>query len=254
MTEAEKVEVRAAIATLQKLVAVAPVARLGLIAPLYAYPAGAGLAAWNALIGAAAKVPVIAVANPGSGPGAAADPAWTSVIGRAAAAGVRVVGYVSTSYGNRAVAAVQADIATWWRLYPFVSGCFLDEVPTDAAHAPLYRDYCAAIRAKIPGRLVVGNPGAPCDPGYAGATGCDVLVMRETAGVSVQLPTWAVPLPDTGFAVIVHGVSEPAMRAVVGNARGLGYGWTWVTDDADANVYDEIPTYFAAMVDALAAG
>ena len=55
----------------------------GLLVPAYIYPAGEGLTAWNDLIAAADKVPIVAIINPASGPGTQVNPEIKAVFERA---------------------------------------------------------------------------------------------------------------------------------------------------------------------------
>ena len=48
--------------------------RTTLLVPAYFYPAGDGLQHWDDLLAAADRVPIVAIVNPASGPGKAADP------------------------------------------------------------------------------------------------------------------------------------------------------------------------------------
>lgn len=62
---------------------------------------------WSA---AKAAKPGILIINPASGPGAAVDPAYASTTREMQAAGIKMLGYVSTSYGARNSSLVQEDV------------------------------------------------------------------------------------------------------------------------------------------------
>lgn len=226
--------------------------RLGLLVPAYWDP-NVQPGDTDALIAAATKVPMIVIVNPDSGPGVGVDPAYSSFIARAAAAGIRVIGYVSTGNGGRPAADVLAYINRWWNQYPGASGIFLDQMPTAATYATLYAGYILEARRLFPGRFVVVNPGAWPHRSYYDIGKPDVIVMSENAGTNVTLPIWAVEAPDANFGVLAHGSSADVMRAVVANARILGIGFLYVTDDADLNVWDRLPAYWSAEVDAVRA-
>lgn len=226
--------------------------KCGLLVPLYSYPGGSGLVAWDAVTAAGPKVPVIAIANPASGPGLTPNPAYTPAIQRAAGAGVKVIGYVATGFGGRPPSDVLADVDRWLSFYPEVRGIFFDQQPTDAGHEALYGGYFAHARQAFPGGLVVSNPGTACDRSYYDLGKPDILCLVETAGQSVRLPDWAVVAPDASFAALCYASSEAAMRAVVANLRTLGIGWVYVTDDSLPNPWDSVPSYFAAEVAAVA--
>src|SRR5262245_57939330 len=76
----------------------AAVPTLRLLVPAYFYPAGEGLKDWERLLAAAGRAPLVAVVNPASGPGKAADPNYVKLLERAAKTKITLIGYVSTSY------------------------------------------------------------------------------------------------------------------------------------------------------------
>src|SRR5262245_7673217 len=107
-------------------------AALQLLVPAYFYPAGDGLKEWDQLIDAASRVPIVAIANPASGPGEKTDENYTRVLRRAADAGITIIGHVSTSYGKRPRPEVEADIDRWLEFYPGIKGFLFDEQASGA--------------------------------------------------------------------------------------------------------------------------
>ena len=81
---------------------------------------------WGQLI-AAAPVARLAVFNPNSGPGEQRDPAYASVLGRCKTCGVLTAGYVHTSYGQRPLAKVTAEIDKYMDWYS-LEAILVDEV------------------------------------------------------------------------------------------------------------------------------
>ena len=94
---------------------------------------------WQRVIAAAPTVGMVII-NPASGPGTSTDPQYTQVIAQARAAGIIVLGYVSTSYGQRPEADVIADINGYYDLYS-LSGIYLAEGPMEADCTPLEAQY-----------------------------------------------------------------------------------------------------------------
>jgi hypothetical protein len=135
---------------------------LRLLVPAYFYPAGDGLAQWDRLLDSPAAAVTVAVANPDSGPGAAADPNYAQVLERARHKGVTVLGYVSTKYAARPLHEVMADVDRWARFYPEVRGIFFDEQPSTADQVPYYASLYRHAREERGLGLVVTNPGAAC--------------------------------------------------------------------------------------------
>ena len=67
------------------------------------------------------------IMNPNSGPGASQNPDYVAAVTRAKAAGIKVLGYVHTSYGALSPATVKAEIDAYKAWYQ-VNDIFLDEV------------------------------------------------------------------------------------------------------------------------------
>ena len=136
--------------------------RMKLLVPAYFYPAGPGLKHWEQLIDAAAHVPIVAVANPGSGPGEDLNPDYRTVVGRASRRGVTVIGYIGTNYAHRPRLEVEADVDRWIRFYPEIQGIFFDAQASDVGHVDDYAILREFVRKKINRALVVTNPGTLC--------------------------------------------------------------------------------------------
>ena len=225
--------------------------KLRILVPAYFYPAGPGLAEWDALIAAAKDVPVVAITNPASGPGEKVDPAYTQVLQRAIAAGVTVVGYVSTSYAKRPIADVEADVAGWPRLYPGIQGIFFDEQVSSAASVDYYATLYAAARAKVRNGLVINNPGVPCAEEYFSRPATDVgCIFEHHEGFDLfHRPSWKRDWPRERFAGLVYRVAgQEAMQQAVRKAVRERLGYFYVTDAGGVNPWDRLPTYWKAEV------
>lgn len=223
--------------------------KVGILVPLYSYPGGSGLLNWDAVIAAAPKVPILLIANPASGPGATVNSDYVKAIARAKTAGAKVLGYVSTSYGNRAVADVKADIVKWKTFYGVVN-IFLDEQANNLANVPKYADYVAFIKAN--GGYAVTNPGASCIQEYYTVAKADTILLSEKGGDINPAPAWALPAPDKYFAGICYATDQVKALELVAKSRTLGYGWIYVTNDTYTNPWDSLPTYWLTLVDAVA--
>ncbi|HWB11102.1 MAG TPA: spherulation-specific family 4 protein [Pirellulales bacterium] len=218
-----------------------------LFVPAYFYPAGEGLKEWDKLIAAAKEVPIVAIANPATGPGERLDPNYVEVISRASKAGVKVIGYVSTEYAKRSIEQVKADIDRWCQFYPAVEGIFFDEQTGDASRLERYRAAFDYARRKIKGAFVASNPGVPCDAAYfAGSCPDAICVFEHHEGYDRFAPAagWgdaerrrSAALPyDTRDA---QQMSERLRRAV-----DLHLGYFYATDDNGVNPWDRLPTYW----------
>ena len=130
-----------------------------LVVPSY-FNATGSVANWNSLVTSARKVPTTAILNPNSGPGVKEDPNYAAAVAKLRAAGGKVLGYVSTSYGKRSLSAVVADINTYVALYK-VDGFFIDEMTSDSqmSHIQFYQSIYNYIKGLNATYSVTANPG-----------------------------------------------------------------------------------------------
>jgi hypothetical protein len=208
--------------------------------PAYFYPGPD----WQRLIATAPTVGMI-VFNPNSGPGTTADPNYVQAITRAEAAGIIVLGYVATSYGQRAEADIVADIDAYYNLYP-VSGIYLAEGPTESDCPSLedeYRRFVAAAQARDPRAYTA--VGTRYCPTYTYFFDLTVQFARDwTEYQSYMPPSWMPANSPERFCHLVNGVPASAASAALSRAVANGAGWVFVTDEVDPNPWAGLPSYF----------
>lgn len=191
-----------------------------------------------------AKKPALTIFNPGSGPGPAQSASYVAQVGKCKAAGVKVLGYVYTDYGNRPLAEVKHDIDKHIAWYG-VDGIFLDETANTLAQLPYYANLYAYLKAT--GRLVAINPGTKTLEAYMGA--CDYAMVSETDWTTYKGQTrnaWEAAYPGRLWHCI-HTCPAAEMPAAVALAKQRGAGLLYVTEDVMANPYDTLPTYWDAL-------
>jgi len=219
-----------------------------LIVPAYFYPD----ARWDHLIAAAPDVGML-IANPSDGPGSTADPIYQDAIGRAQQAGVMVLGYIATSYGQRASADVRRDIDAYFDLY-HPSGIFLSEGPMQADCTGMeqaFLEYAQAARARDPRAFVA--IGTRYCPSYIYFSDLIVLFARQEAEYdSFQPSDWMPGRSPDRFAHLVAEVPAEQLEATLHRAHDLGAGWIYVTDDAFPNPWDQLASYFDRELQILA--
>jgi hypothetical protein len=218
------------------------------IVPLYTYPTDGS---WDTVIAAKAAHPtvgVVAVVNPSSGPGGAADGAYAAGIARLNAAGIKVLGYVATGYAVRNPPEVKADIDRWQAFYPNqIGGIFFDEQSDRAGDVAYYRD--VSQYAKAHGMsFTVGNPGKDSAPEYVGAL--DTMLIYENAGLpsASQMGGWHSSYAPSNFGVIPHSASFDA--SFVRSARQY-VQYVYVQNDTLPNPWDSVPSFFGDLLAAL---
>lgn len=218
--------------------------------PAYFEPRAGG--DWDRLATAAQRVPLIAIVNPASGPGSAANPQYVRAIQNVRRAGGRVTGYVSTAYGQRAAARVKEDILRYRQFYT-LDGYFLDEMGNDGSAASLsyYGDLREFIQRLDPASHVTGNPGTTTQESYLTRPTADTLVTFENGtGYPGYVPSaWTKKHPSHRFCHLLHSVRDPsALTNAVRLAQARNAGFLFVTDDVLDNPWDRLPTYWDAEV------
>jgi hypothetical protein len=224
--------------------------RLTLLVPAYFYPAEQGLREWDRLIAAAHEAPIVAIANPASGPGERIDPNYRDVINRASKAGVKVIGYVTLSYGKRPAADVRAEVDRWLEFHPQIAGIFFDEQPSDDAHV----EHCAKIyahaRRKLPKGLLISNPGVACHANYFTETSIDAIcIFEHKQGFDeFQRPADLAEQEARRFAALSYDTDRRTMRHRLDRMLSERIGYAYITDRDGVNPWDRLPAYWDAEV------
>lgn len=200
----------------------------------------------------------IAVINPSSGPGPRQDPDYVNTVNNTKAAGVRVLGYVSTRRGARSRSDVESDIDKYYNWYNNIDGIFFDEASTSTGTTELayYLDIYNYVKTKSGTKTVVINPGTQTAEAYM--TRCDILMNWESDYVTYRdmftLPPWVVNYSPSRFWHLVHDApDEDAMRDAVQLGKRRGTYHIYVTPDVMDNQWDTLPPdpYWSAELRAL---
>jgi len=209
--------------------------------PLYIYPTQG---AWQPLIAAKQANPgptVLAIVNPGSGPGTRTDPNYVTGISALKGAGIQTLAYVPTLYGKRSHVEVSNDIDAYSTLYGRVfDGLFLDEMARDA---PDYYERISSYSKQNGYGMVVGNPGTDVSKDYIGRA-ADAFVIYENAGVPSPsfLNGWHSGYAKKTWAFIAHHVLTLDPDLVAQNRDQVGL--LYLTDSN----YHSFPPYLAQLI------
>lgn len=196
---------------------------------------------WDKII--AAK-PVIAMINPGNGPGTAPDSLYVGLVPRVLAAGINCLGYVHTRYAVRPIAEVKRDVDLHVQFYK-VNGIFVDTTSNKLEHVPYYADLCAYIKSK--GLKVCLNPGTKCLEDHVRMA--DWVMCVETEAVNYLAstrPAWEKLYPGKLWHCI-HTAAPAQLQSIYDKARRDGAGLLTVTDDVMPNPYNTLPSYWSAL-------
>ncbi len=239
----------------------------GYVVPLYTYPTDG---TWTTLISEAdanPTVPIVAIINPDSGPGAAPDANYVNGIENLRAAGITVLGYVWTCYGTRTLTGpgtitnpncgVQGDYSTgaeddinsyhsWYN----VNGIFLDQMNSAPGGASYYSTLTSY--ANSLGYTTWGNPGTSVPSSYIGSV--DVLNIYENSGLPSTTALAAATSNGVGsdFSMIAYNVPGSDLSQSVISDFSHYVNWISITDANLPNPYDVLPTYLKSLITYLA--
>ena len=231
--------------------------KLQLIVPAYFYPSGPGVKAWQRLINASSKVPIVVVANPSSGPGEVQDTEYASVIDSASEKGVRVIGYVNTEYAKRPMTDAKNEIDRWVYFYPSVAGFFFDQQSPDAHDVGYYLELRDYARSKIKGKaaFIVTNPGTTCDEEYFAQNVSDVTCLFATFKGFDEFnpPVLLKRYSPSRFAALPYQILDSkTMRQVVKEVVAKRMGYVYVSDaKSGGNPWGKLPEYWDDEVEAV---
>ena len=209
--------------------------------PAYFYPVYPD-PTWQQMEDATPTV-AMAIMNPASGPGTAADANYVSQVPHTRAAGVAVLGYVDTAYASRTITAVEADIDSYYAWYG-VDGIFFDQASNDCGDAPYYTSLDAYVKAKGGLARTVINPGTVTPQCFI--TTADTIVNFEGSYALYQ--AWAPLGWESGYSPdhfwhLVYATAETDMPSAVLLSRARGAGWVYVTPDTLVpDPWDSLPT------------
>ncbi len=144
------------------------------------------------------------IVNPDNGSGNASNATYASWIDRSEAAGITVLGYVFTSYGNRSISSIEDEVSNYTNWYGLHS-IFFDEVSDNVTEEAFYLDVVNQSHAKGI-NFTVGNPGDFIPTDYISIF--NVTVIYENPGYPVlsTLREYAKNVAGRRLGVIVYAV------------------------------------------------
>lgn len=253
-----------------------------LLVPAYGNPCcGDGPFMWGALVGAAedSNIRISIILNPASGPGASPiDPNYINPFGTDPlldfkAAGGVVYGYVPTTFGERNIVDVKADVDTYydpayWRGSGVqVDGIFFDEMSNDLADVGYYQQLSDYVNSREPAAKVIANPGTTFTNNPSGQTTFSVMDYVQTADTLLTFdasgndyrnnytaPSWLNDFSADHFAHVIHSETSSANMLIdVELARARKAGMIYITDDVLPNPYDSLASYWNSELGAIEA-
>ncbi|KAF5384633.1 hypothetical protein D9757_007531 [Collybiopsis confluens] len=255
----------------------------GAIFPLYIYP-NDDCSAWSEVfssITANPTLPITLIINPNSGP--TTDPNYPYTCFQQAktlSSNLRTVGYVPTGYGTgRTSSAVLADVSTYlnWPTAYRPSGIFFDETNATSDFFNLYSTYASSVRQSIPSGSIVSVEDLTFELTFDVT---DFVYVHRSSLTRAR--TWPIPgsspspmplSPRNSFyddfsfpSSLIINSTEPASKQIVILHDGPstlptsliqqlsagGIASTFITNEPQADAYNNVPSYWEQFVDELA--
>jgi hypothetical protein len=218
--------------------------------PAYAWSS----AFWDGAIGSRPAPSVIILDITGTGAGSAPEPHFQGLVAKAHAAGIKVIGYSSTEYGQRPAGEVEADVRNYQAWY-HVNGMFLDLTASASSELGYYQNLASYIHSSIPQSVIWLNPGDFPAQGYM-SVGNVVMVFEGTYAQysQLQVPGWVSRYDPSRFVNVIYATPGSNLARTVSLAGRRRAGYLYVTDlPGSPNPYNALPSYWSQEVAAVAA-
>jgi hypothetical protein len=234
--------------------------KLQILLPLYSYPNWyhPDRYLWTQVAAAADRVEITAIINPNNGPGGMPNSDYQQGIADLQQGGVKLVGYIHTSYGNRNLAAIERDLDTYGKYFD-LDGIFVDEVTTNRHQINYNHHIDRYIKSHLKLKQTILNPGTTIDENYLAQAIGDTIVLFENdllAWEKYQPPAYITKYPRSKFAALIHTNSDiNSMFASIDRAIARGFGQIYVTDGHNrppaSNPWNTLPSYWQEQVNYL---
>jgi hypothetical protein len=190
--------------------------------------------------------PGVLLLNVNSGPGTAPDSHFQVLVRQAQAAGITILGYSPTEYGQRPIRSVETEVRQYRQWYG-VSGIFLDLTQGTPGELSYYRELAGYIRATIPNAVIWLNPGTYPDPSFMSVANVVMVFEGSYAQyLSDQVPGWVSHYRPDQFAHVIYATPRSDLASAVSLSRARRAGFLYVTDlPGTGNPYGAMPSYWA---------
>jgi len=240
----------------------------GILFPFYIYPSKTiSCDQWQTMIStlnAHPSLPITLVINPGTGPGGTLPDseyqACLPTLRQTSNSLVKLVGYVSTNYTNRAASDVNGDVSTYanWPAAYRPDGIFFDEVSADAGSASTYNGYISNAQSlswHSSSAYTILNPGTAVPDAYFEEA--DLVITEEVHyddfnNDELNLTDSNEP-PSKQAVVLINGPSTLPTSTVDQLITTDQLNSIFITDVTEAdNAYGSYPSYWTDFVSAVA--
>jgi hypothetical protein len=221
-----------------------------ILIPLYSYPdLDDDNSTWQKVINLKKKYKnkrIVAIVNPENGDFNSSNEDFRKGIKALSDAGVEVIGYVYTDYGNRDKSKILKNINNWNNFYKLygVRGIFFDETSTDEERLNYYANITNYAESKG-FYFNILNPGTYTNQIYIDSEISDVVVDYENnySTFKDNLPTLNIPSYITSLGFLIHSMDENKTKKLYDFAKENNLTYFYFTEDNDSNPYDSVSKY-----------
>lgn len=224
--------------------------RLRMLIPLYSHPRDEQGELWKRVVQAAKKTTALTVIFGVIREDAVAvgrpDSDYLHGLHKLHDAGIKVLAYVETSYGDRSMQDVKDDVKAYSQYFA-IDGIFFDEVSGSMDHLAYYEALISYARSFSAVEEVILNS-SYIDKTFIDHSSADSLIVFEG-----DHPQWLTfdTSEYTGIAsqrlnAIINKVTDvQSMKNVIDSTINRQLGTIYITDQA----FDLLPTYFTQEID-----
>ena len=196
--------------------------------------------------------PRVMLLNVDNGVGSAPVPHFQVLVRQAQAAGITVLGYSSTDYGQRPARSVETEVRQY-RAWYGVNGILLDLTQGTPGELSYYRELTGYIRATVPHAVVWLNPGDYPDPSFMSIANVVMVFEGSYAQyVAARVPGWVSQYQPGRFVHVIYATPGSDLASAVRLSRSRRAGYLFVTNlPGSPNPYDAMPSYWPREVAAV---
>jgi hypothetical protein len=221
-----------------------------ILIPLYSYPdLDEENSTWQKIIDLKKKYlnkRIVAIVNPENGDFNSLNEDFVNAIKELSKAGVEVIGYIYTSYGDRDKNEILKDIDNWNNFYKLygIRGIFFDEVSTDENQLKYYTNIINYAKSKG-FYFNVLNPGTYTNQIYIDSEISDIVVDYENnySYFKNDLPILNTPSYITSLGFLIHSMNENKTKKLYDFTKEHNLTYFYFTEDNDSNPYDSVSKY-----------
>jgi hypothetical protein len=222
-----------------------------ILLPLYSYPdLNKYNSIWKKVVKLKKKYPkkrIVTIVNPNNGNFNNLNIDFANGIKTLSNAGIEVIGYVYTHYGNRNIHEVLKKIDNWNKFYKSygITGIFFDEVSTDKNNLQYYTNLTQYAKSKGFNFNVL-NPGTNTNQIYINSSISNVIIVYENNYQNFKKFTPKISNTSsskTSIGFLIYSIDGNKIKELYQFAKKHNIGYLYFTEDNDSNPWDSVSKY-----------